>query len=159
MGALSQMTGHRIEVERLVRAPADRLWAILTDIAHADQTLSGVTRVEPLTEGPYRVGTRWRETRRMFGREDTQQLRVTLAEEPVRTVVEADSSGVHYVTEFTLTPTGDATRLGMSFTAVQARTTPGQKALWALFGRLGAKATEKAMAQDLRDIAARAESR
>ena len=80
MGALSQMTGHRIEVERLVRAPADRLWAILTDIAHADQTLSGVTRVEPLTEGPYRVGTRWRETRRMFGREDTQQLRVTLGD-------------------------------------------------------------------------------
>jgi hypothetical protein len=47
----------------------------------------------------------------------------------------------------------------MSFTVVQAQSTPVQKALWALFGRLGAKATEKAMAQDLRDIAARAESR
>jgi carbon monoxide dehydrogenase subunit G len=159
VGALSQMSGQRLEHERLVRAPADRVWAVLTDVAHADQTLSGVTKVEPLTEGPYGVGTKWRETRRMFGREDTQQLQVTLAEEPVRTVVEADSSGVHYVTELTLTPAGDATRLAMGFTAVQARTTPVQKTLWALFGRLGAKATEKAMAEDLRHLAARAESR
>ncbi|WP_277212658.1 SRPBCC family protein [Isoptericola croceus] len=151
------MTGHRTEVERLVRAPAERVWAVLTDIAHADETLAGVTKVEPVTEGPYRVGTKWRETRRMFGREDTQQLEVTLAEEPTRTVVEADSSGVHYVTEFTLTPTADTTRLRMSFTAVQARTNPMQKALWALFGTLGAKATEKAMAKDLHDIAAKAE--
>ena len=152
------MTGHRIEVEHLVRAPAERVWVVVTDIAHADQTLSGVTKVEPLTEGPYGVGTTWRETRRMFGKEDTQQMQVTLAEEPIRTVVEADSSGVHYVTEFTLIPTGDATRLRMTFTALQARTNPMQKALWALFGTLGAKATEKAMARDLHDIAARAES-
>jgi hypothetical protein len=34
-----------------------------------------------------------------------------------------------------------------------------QKALWALFGRPGVKATEKAMAKDLPDLAARAESR
>ena len=68
MGALSQMTGHQLSLERLVRAPADRVSAVLTDIAHADQTLSGVTQVEPLTEGPYGVGTKWRETRRMFGR-------------------------------------------------------------------------------------------
>ena len=152
------MTGHRIERERLVRAPAERVWTVLTDIAHADQTLSGVTKVEPLTEGPYGVGTRWRETRRMFGREDTQQMQVTLAEKPTRTVVEANSSGVRYVTELTLTPTGDATRLKMSFTAVQGRSNPMQKGLWALFGALGAKATEKMMAKDLQDIAARAES-
>ena len=152
------MTGHRIEVERLVRAPADRVWEVITDISHADQTLSGVTKVEPLTEGPYGVGTTWRETRRMFGREDTQQMQVTLAQEPTRTVIEADSSGVHYVTDFTLTPTGDATRLTMSFVAVQARTNPMMKALWTLFGTLGAKATEKMMSKDLHDIASRAES-
>jgi hypothetical protein len=45
----------------------------------------------------------------------------------------------------------------MSFTAVQAQANLLHKALWRLFGRLGAKATEKAMAKDLQDIAARAE--
>jgi hypothetical protein len=51
-------------------------------------------------------------------------MQVTVAEAPTRTVIEADSSGVHYVTEFTLTPSSaDATRLAMSFTAVQDRPT------------------------------------
>jgi hypothetical protein len=88
----------------------------------------------------------------------TEQMQVTVAEAPTRTVIEADSSGVHYVTEFTLTPSSaDATRLTMSFTAVQAQANLLHKALWRLFGRLGAKATKKVMAKDLQDIAARAE--
>jgi hypothetical protein len=134
------------------------VWEVLTDVAHADQTLSGVERVELITDGPYGVGTRWRETRRMFGKEATEQMEVTVAEAPTRTVIEADSSGVRYVTEFTLTPTSaDATRLAMSFTAVQGQANLLSRALWLLLGRLGAKASEKVMARDLHDIAARAE--
>lgn len=152
------MTGHSIELERMVQAPVERVWAVLTDVAHADQTLSGVTQVELITDGPYGVGTQWRETRRMFGKEATEQMQVTAAEEPTRTVVEADSSGVHYVTEFRLgQDTDNATRLAMSFTATQAQANPAQKVLWTLFSRLGAKATEKVMKKDLQDIAARAE--
>jgi hypothetical protein len=78
------MNGHRIDLERLVQAPAERVWEVLTDVAHADQTLSGVEYVELISEGPYRVGTRWRETRRMFGKEATEQLQVTVAEVPTR---------------------------------------------------------------------------
>src|SRR5918994_476360 len=123
------MNGHRIGLERLVQAPVERVWDVLTDVAHADQTLSGVTRVELITEGPYRVGTRWRETRRMFGKEATEQMQVTVVETPTRTVIEADSSGIHYVTEFMLAGSGaDATLLAMSFTAVQSQAQPLQKA-------------------------------
>lgn len=154
------MTGHRIQLERLVQAPVERVWDVLTDIEHADQTLSGVEHVELMTEGSYRVGTQWRETRRMFGKEATEQMQVTMVEAPTRTTIEADSSGVHYVTEFTLTPASTAaTMLSMSFTATQGQANRVQKALWRVFGRLGAKATEKVMAKDLQDIAARAERR
>lgn len=114
--------GHRIELQRTVQAPVERVWV------------------------------------RMFDKDATEQMQVNVAEPPTRTVVEADSAGVHYVTEFTLTRSaGDATRLAMSFTAVQARANPVQKTLWRLFGRLGAKATLKMMVKDLQDIAARAE--
>ncbi|MFC6287115.1 SRPBCC family protein [Nocardioides sp. GCM10027113] len=152
------MTGHRIELEQLVQARPERVWEVLTDVEHADQTLRGVERVEMLTEGPYDVGTTWRETRRMFGKEATEQLKVTAVEPPARTVVEADSGGVHYVTEFTLTPTSsDATRLTMTFAAAQADPGPLHKVMWLLFGRLGMKATRKIMVQDLQDIAAAAQ--
>lgn len=127
------MTGHRVELQRTVQAPVERVWDVLTDVARADQILTGVTEVELITQGPYRVGTRWRETRRMFGKDATEQLEVTVVEPPTRTVVEADSGGVHYVTEFRLAPAaGDVTRLAMSFTAVQASANPVQKVLWRL---------------------------
>jgi len=154
------MTEHRVDVHRVVQAPVQRVWDVLTDVAHADQTLSGVTRVEPVTEGPYRVGTRWRETRRMLGKEATELMQVTVVEEPTRTVVEADASGVHYVTEFTLSPAGaGATQVLLRFTAVQGRTNLAQRVLAPVVGRLGAKAAEKMLAKDLADIAAVAERR
>ena len=152
------MTAHRVRVERTVQAAPQRVWDVLADVAHADQTLRGVTHVELVTEGPYDVGTRWRETRRMFGKEATEEMHVTAAEAPTRTVVEADSRGVHYVTEFTVAPSaGGASRLTMDFTAVPADANPVQRMLGRLLGRLGAKATEKVMAKDVEDIAARAE--
>jgi hypothetical protein len=45
----------------------------------------------------------------------------------------------------------------MGFTAVQGQANLLHQTLWRLFGRLGAKASEKVMAKDLEDIAARAE--
>jgi hypothetical protein len=45
------MNGHRIELERLVQARVERVREVLTDVAHADQTLSGVEHVELITEG------------------------------------------------------------------------------------------------------------
>ena len=141
-----------------MRADPRRVWDVLTDVAHADQTLRGVTRVEVLTDGPYGVGTRWRETRRMFGANATEEMQVTAAEAPSRTVVEADSRGTHYVTEFSVVPTDrDVTRLRMTFTAEQPDATGVQRVLGRLFARLGARATRTMMAKDLQDIAARAE--
>jgi carbon monoxide dehydrogenase subunit G len=153
------MSGHQVQIERDVAASPEEVWRVLTDLDHAAETLSGVSRVELLTEGPYTVGTRWRETRKMFGKEATEEMRVTAVEAPARTTVEADSAGVNYVTVFTLTPTGDGTRLAMTFTARQPDPSRVQKLTWVVFGKLGIKATSKMMARDLEDIARRAESK
>jgi len=153
------MSGHQVQIEREVAASPEEVWRVLTDLDHAAETLSGVSRVELLTDGPYTVGTRWRETRKMFGKEATEEMRVTAVEAPARTTVEADSAGVNYVTVFTLTPAGDGTRLAMAFTARQPDPSRVQKLTWAVFGKLGIKATSKMMARDLEDIARRAESK
>ena len=153
------MSGHQVQIERDVAASPEEVWRVLTDLDHAAETLSGVSRVELLTEGPYTVGTRWRETRKMFGKEATEEMRVTAVEAPARTTVEADSAGVNYVTVFTLTPTGDGTRLAMAFTARQPDPSRVQKLAWVVFGKLGIKATSKMMARDLEDVARRAESK
>ncbi|MGH2577387.1 MAG: SRPBCC family protein [Actinomycetota bacterium] len=116
-------------------------------------------RVEMLSEGPFGVGTRWRETRRMLGKEATEEMYVTASEAPTRYVAEADSRGVHYVSEFVLTPEGDdATAVRLVFGSELDKMGGVAGVLMKLFGGLGAKAVAKAIAKDLADVATAVES-
>lgn len=152
------MPEHRVQVEREIAAPPQTVWEVVTDLDHAAETLSGVTRIEVLTDGPYAVGTRWRETRRMMGKEETQELQVTEVDAPRRTTVEAESDGVHYVSTLTVTPTASGTHLLMTFAADQPHPSRWQRLAWAALGGLGLRLSRRVMARDLDDIARRAET-
>ncbi|MFI1017559.1 SRPBCC family protein [Streptomyces sp. NPDC020965] len=146
-----------VVVERRIAAPAERVWRALTDVAGAPDVLSGVESVQLLTDQPFGVGTRWRETRRMFGKAATEEMYVTASEPPRRYVVEADSRGAHYISEFTLdSGEPDRTLVRMAFTAAPSGGGPGLLAK--LFGGLGARAVAKAIERDLADVAAAVES-
>ncbi|MFI8827586.1 SRPBCC family protein [Streptomyces sp. NPDC053431] len=151
-----------VVVERRVYASPGRVWESITDLRNMPRVLSGVQRVEVLTEGGFAVGTRWRETRRMLGREATEEMTVTVCEPPDRYVTVADSHGMHYVSEITLVPEGPpvaatATTLRMTFTARPAHDrTPGL--LTRLLGRVGSRAVARALGKDLDEIARAVES-
>ncbi|MEF9883321.1 SRPBCC family protein [Streptomyces sp. P9-A4] len=148
-----------VVVERRVAASPGRVWESITDLPEMPRVLSGVEKVEVLTEGGFGVGTRWRETRRMLGKEATEEMTVTESEPPDRYVTVADSHGMRYVSELTLTPDGTgATTLRMTFSATpSAGRTPG--VLGRLMARFGAKAVARALAKDLSEIARAVESR
>ncbi|WP_406058885.1 SRPBCC family protein [Streptomyces sp. NBC_01077] len=148
-----------VVVERRVDASPGRVWESITDLRDMPRVLSGVERVEVLTEGGFGVGTRWRETRRMLGKEATEEMLVTESEPPDRYVTVAESHGMHYVSEITLTPDGaGASILRMTFSARPAH---GRRAgfLGRLMARFGAKAVAKALAKDLSEIARAVESK
>ncbi|MFF7443954.1 SRPBCC family protein [Streptomyces sp. NPDC008122] len=148
-----------VVVERRVAASPGRVWEAITDLKDMPRVLSGVDRVEVLTPGGFDVGTRWRETRRMLGKEATEEMTVTECEPPDRYVTVADSHGMHYVSELTLTPDGSgATTLRMAFSA---RPAGGRSAGFAarVLARFGAKAVARALTKDLADIARTVESR
>ncbi|MGW0777527.1 SRPBCC family protein [Streptomyces sp. NPDC002835] len=152
------MTTKSVVVERLILAPPETVWRALTDIQGWESVLSGVERIEVLSSGPFGVGTRWRETRRMMGKEATEEMYVTACEPPERYVVEADSQGAHYVSEFRLLTAGpETTTVRLSFGAEP----PGgfMGVLAKLLGGLGARAVRKALAGDLDDVAAAVERR
>jgi uncharacterized protein YndB with AHSA1/START domain len=152
------MAGRELKVSRVVHASAEEVWRVLTDLEGAPETLRGVTRVEVLEGQPYDVGTRWAETRKILGKEETQTMEVTGADPPHRTVVESRSSGVLYRTVFTLDEVADGTELSVCFGASHPDPTLLQRVTVAVFGRVGAALTSRLLAQDLEDIAARAES-
>jgi carbon monoxide dehydrogenase subunit G len=152
------MTSKSVVVERKVAAGQGPLWEALTDLAGMERVLSGVSRVEVLTGGAFGVGTRWRETRRMFGKDATEEMWVTVCEPPERYVVEAESHGTHYVSEWRLRADGPAvTTVRMTFTAVASGGVAG--VLAKILGGLGTRAVAKAITKDLDDIAAAVEGR
>ena len=152
--AAPEPAGHTVTVSRRIGAPPEAVWAVLTDIENEAQNLRAVTRAEVLTEGPYAVGTRWRETRRILGRSDTQELWVTVVEENRRTVIEAESRGTRYWTTVSLEPEDLGTRVEMTFEARTASPRRGERLAWRVLGPLGARAARRMLEQDLEDVEA-----
>lgn len=150
--------GNEITVSRDVAAPAERTWLVATDLDRAADVIRGIDRLERLDGGgDLRVGTRWRETRTMMGKQATEEMVVTAVEPGRSYTVEADSRGAHYVSTITVTPLGaDRCRISMAFRG-EPDSTVG-KVLAATVGRLAAGPTRKALRQDLDDIAAAAEA-
>lgn len=138
-------------------ADLEHVWQVLTDIDGAPQVLTSVVANERLDGPEYGTGTRWRETRRIFGREETEELWVTEAVAPRSTTIESESGGTRYTTVFTCVPSGLGAKLGVAFSAVTPRPSLAQRIGWALFGKTGMRASQDALQQDLNDIAQVAE--
>ncbi len=150
------MAGHSITVSDTIAAPPERVWQVVTDIDQAPTIIPGITAVERLSDGPYAVGTRWRETRTMLGRAETHEMEVVEAVAPVRTVVTTLADGVHYTTTMQLAPDPAGTRLTITFSAEQPDATSAQRLLWAAMGPLGSLFTRRMLKQELAGIRAAA---
>ncbi|MDA8016215.1 MAG: SRPBCC family protein [Thermoanaerobaculia bacterium] len=106
-----------ISLSRTIAAPRNEVFARLSDFPKAAETISAITRIEMLTEGDVGVGTRFKETRKVFGREATEEMEVTRFDPPRSYTLEAESHGAHYVSTFTLEETSDGTEVELVFRA------------------------------------------
>jgi len=79
-------------VSQQFAAPPDRVHAAMTDLDHAPDWMPGLVRIERLTPGDFAVGTRWRETRKMFDKEATEEFEVTECAPPGSLAVRVDGS-------------------------------------------------------------------
>jgi hypothetical protein len=104
-------------VDRHIAAPPDVVFARASDFRRAPETISAIVKMDLLTDGPVRIGTRFRETRVLFGREATEEMTVTAFEPPKRYTLGAESHGSRYVTELSFAPDGQGTRVTMTFAA------------------------------------------
>ena len=107
------MTG--IVVTETIAAPPETVFARSTDLARWPETCEAITKVEILTDGPVGVGTRFRETRKMWGKEATEEMEITAFEPPNRYVLGAESHGCKYRTELRFDAQGDGTLVTFDF--------------------------------------------
>ncbi|GAA1788658.1 hypothetical protein GCM10009712_39990 [Pseudarthrobacter sulfonivorans] len=149
---------HKTTLTQHIHASPDKVWAVVSDIPGSAATLSGINAVQMLTEGPYGEGTRWKETRTMLGRAETVEMWVSKVDPPRSTTVKAHQGGADYTTRFSLDGRDGGTELTLTFGADIVKPTVLSKVTMALFGRIGMSITRKALAKDLAEIAAKAES-
>jgi len=145
-----------LTVQTSIEAPRERVWQIISDIDHSVDVIRGIEKIEVL-ERPENglTGLKWRETRTMFGKEATEIMWVTEAEENRYYQTRAESHGSVYVSRMQIEGGSDRCVLSMSFEATPA--TIGGKIMWALTGFMFKGSTRKALEQDLADIKRAAE--
>ncbi len=100
-------------VKRTINAPIDVVFKTVADINQFSQAIPHIVRVEILSDIKSGVGTRFRETRLMKGKEATTELEVTEYTENDRVRIVADSHGTVWDTLFTVEAKDGQTLLTM----------------------------------------------
>lgn len=137
-----------------IEAPADEVWAVISDVRGLPAVLSGMTRLEVDGEdASLRVGLTWTQTRVIRGHSGSETLCVTEVDDGSRFVAKGGSHGFDYATTWSVVPLGaDRTRLSCTFQGMPR--TWLARLMLKMFSGWGDDASREAMATDLRDIAA-----
>jgi len=142
-----------ITATKATSATPAEVWKVMTDIDGVGETISGIEKVERLDGGTdFGVGTRWRETRTLFGKTSTEEMEVTEVDPGRSYVTEARSHGAFYRSVMGVEPSDSG---GSIITWVFGAEPEGMiaKIMAATIGRLFEGTTRKAITQDLDDIA------
>ena len=98
-----------LSISRSISAPIDEVWDVFTDIGAAAERLTAVERIELLTDGPFAEGTRWRETRRLYGKSATEEMWVSHLLPQRSYTVDAGSTSTRYESRYDFIPVDDST--------------------------------------------------
>ena len=99
--------------EWVARSPMD-VFQFVTDPANAPKVIPSVVRMETLTDGPVGVGTRYRETRMMDGKEQQAELEVVVFEDGSRYSFRNETQGIETVYEYDFHPEKTGTRIHLT---------------------------------------------
>ncbi|WP_175639199.1 SRPBCC family protein [Metabacillus schmidteae] len=82
----------RFEVVRSVQVTKQKAYSALLDLDTAKDWMQGLVKIEKLDEGPLKVGSEWKETRKMFGKEAAELFEVVELKEPDKIVLRCDGT-------------------------------------------------------------------
>ena len=104
----------QFNVTRTINAPTDLVFKTISDINNFSKAVPDIISAEILSDVKSGVGTRFRETRLMNGKEATTELEVTEFVENDRIRIVTDSHGAVWDTLFTVKSTEGHTELKMT---------------------------------------------
>ena len=141
-----------VEAQVTIKGSKAAIWAAITNIENASETISGIENIEVL-EKPANglVGLRWRETRMLFGKPATAEKWITDAAENAFYKTRAESDGFIFLSTTSLS---ENSRGSITLTSTHDSQPQGIVArLMAIpMGLLFKGVAKKALLQDLTDI-------
>ena len=140
-----------VSVDINISRSAAEVWAAITDIENCQDMISSIIDLEILDkpeEGV--VGLKWKETRKMFGKEATETMWITEAVDSQYYYTRAENHGAIYTTKLSLAESDGVTALSMTFSA-EAETL-GMKIMSAIMGLMLKRSMKQALQTDLEDI-------
>lgn len=99
----------QMNLGQVVNAPIEKVFEVFTDFVNVAERVEGIQRVEILTDGPAGPGTRFKETRVIFGCKSTEEMEVTEFISNEFYVVEANTCGSHFKSTFRFNSQGTKT--------------------------------------------------
>lgn len=104
-----------LSVQREIRAPVAVVFDTISDVRSFADAVPDVVKVEILSEVDSGVGTRFRETRVIQGKQATTELEVTELVENDRIRIVGEANGAEWDSVFTVRPSADgATELTLT---------------------------------------------
>jgi carbon monoxide dehydrogenase subunit G len=97
-----------------IAATPDVVFDFMTNPDNAAKIMQNVTKMETLTPGPLGVGARYRETRRIQGKEQQTELTVVAYDPPHRYAVASEQSGIRVTYNYQLASHGQGTRIDLT---------------------------------------------
>ena len=105
------MTG--FNMSEWVARPPKEVFDFISASENAPKIVQSVTSMVKLTEGPVRVGTRYRETRLMNGKEQQAELEIVEFEPAQKYAMQNVTSGIATVYRYNFGPERDGTRIDL----------------------------------------------
>lgn len=103
----------RTTVTRTIDAPVELVFKTIANINEFSKAIPGIIKVEILSDTKSGVGTRFRETRLMKGKEATTELEVREYADNERIRIVADTGGTVWDSVFTVAEKNGATELAL----------------------------------------------
>jgi uncharacterized membrane protein len=138
-----------VRASKHINAPIDIVFDVFSDIEKIQDRIDDITQVEILSDIKHGVGTRWRETRVMFGKEATEEMEISKIENNRSYDVVASSHGMDYHSVYTFTEKDGGTLVEMTFSG-QPITLMAK--LMTPVGYLFKNATKKALEGDMDNL-------
>lgn len=93
----------KIKTSVRIKASAAKIWKVISNIESVSTVIPAISKIEVLDKGENGLeGFRWKETRQLFGKEAQETMTITEVSEEKEFICEAESNGVHYLTDFSI---------------------------------------------------------